>query len=107
MALAGVARLSETVELVRDRLHPKLKLAHLLACRMDTRTNLAREVLEALRVRFGEKVLDTVVRESVRIREAWGYAQPILTYDPNGAGAEDYRAAAIEILNRHHALERS
>jgi chromosome partitioning protein len=107
MALAGVARLAETVDLVRDRLHPKLELAHLLACRMDARTNLAREVLEALRARFGAKVLDAVVRESVRIREAWGYAQPVLTYDPSGAGAEDYRAAAVEILNRHHALERS
>ena len=41
------------------------------------------------------------VRETVRIREAWGYAQAITTYDPTGAGAEDFRAVAAELLKRH------
>lgn len=103
MALAGVARLVETVDLVRDRLNPELELAHLLACRVDARTTLAREVLQALREGFGEKVLDAVVRESVRIREAWGYGQPVTVYDPSGAGAEDYRAVAAELVKRHEA----
>lgn len=101
MALAGVARLVETVALVRDRLNPELELAHLLACRVDARTNLSREVVQALRDSFGAKVLQAVVRETVRLREAWGYCQPITTYDPTGAGAEDFRAVAAELLKRH------
>ena len=103
MALAGVARLVETVDLIRDRLHPELELAHLLACRVDARTNLARDIIQALRTGFGAKVLDAVVRESVRIREAWGYGQPITVYDPAGAGAEDYRAVAAELVKRHES----
>ena len=101
MVLAGVARLVETVDLIRDRLNPELELAHLLACRVDARTNLARDIVQALREGFGEKVLDAVVRESVRIREAWGYGQPVTVYDPAGAGAEDYRAVAAELVKRH------
>lgn len=101
MALAGVARLVETVDLVRDRLNPELNLAHLLACRVDLRTNLARDIVQALHERFGERVLESVVRESVRIREAWGYGQPVTLYDPTGAGAEDHRSVAAELVGRH------
>lgn len=101
MALAGVARLSETVDLVRSRLNERLELAHLVACRVDTRTNLSRDIVAALRQRFGEKVLAAVVRETVRLREAWSYGKPITAYDPHGAGAEDYRAIAAELVKRH------
>lgn len=102
LALAGVARLSETVELVRDRLNEKLTLAHLLACRVDPRTNLSRDVLDALRRGFGAKVLKTSIRESIRLREAAGYGEPITKYDPEGAGAEDYLAAARELVRREN-----
>lgn len=101
MALAGVARLVETVELVRARLNDRLELAHLVACRVDTRTNLSRDIVAALRQRFGDKVLAAVIRETVRLREAWSYGQPVTVYDPHGAGAEDYRAVAAELVKRH------
>lgn len=101
MALAGVARLVEMVDLVRDRLNDKLELAHVLACRVDPRTVIARDVVQALRDQFGARVFRTVVRESVRVREAFGFGQPITTYDPLGAGAEDYRAVAAELMRRH------
>jgi chromosome partitioning protein len=101
MALAGVARLVETVDLIRDRLNPELELAHLIACRVDYHTNLARDIVQALRNSFGAKVLEAVVRETVRIREAWSYGQPVTVYDPTGAGAEDFRAVAAELVKRH------
>ena len=44
--------------------------------------------------------MNTVVRETVRLREAWSFAQPVTTYDPRGRGAEDYRSAAAELLER-------
>ena len=54
--------------------------------------------LKILRV-CGKLVLQTVVRESVRFREAWSFAKPITSYDPKGSGAEDYRAVTAEILS--------
>ena len=101
LALGGLARLVQTVERVKERLNPDLRLAHILAVRVDARTNLSREVVETLRAKFGVLVLETVVRESVRLREAWSFSKPITTYDPNGPGAEDYRAVAEEIQRRN------
>lgn len=101
MALGGLARLVQTVDRVRERLNPGLRLAHILAVRVDSRTNLARDVVDRLRERFGDLVLETVVRESVRFREAWSFGKPITTYDPRGTGAEDYRAVSHELLKRN------
>lgn len=101
MALGGLLRLVQTVDAVRDRLNPELRLAHILAVRVDTRTNLARDVVENLRTRFGPLVLRAVVHESVRFREAWSFQKPITSYDPRGTGAEDYRAVSHELLKRN------
>lgn len=98
MALAGLAGLVRTVERVRDRLNPDLAIRAILPCRVDARTNLARDVVAHLRERFGSLVTETVIRESVRVREAWSFGQAVTTYDPRGAGAEDYRAAFHELL---------
>jgi chromosome partitioning protein len=100
MALAGLASLMQTVEVVRDRLNPSLEVSAIVACRADTRTRLAQDVEAHLRERFGPLVLKTVVRESVRLAEAPSFAQPITVYDPHGHGAEDYRAVAKELLKK-------
>lgn len=100
MALAGVAALVQTVERVRERLNPALTMTAMLACRVDTRTNLSRDVVEQLRERFGPLMLHTVIRESVRLAEAPSFHQPITTYAGESAGAEDYRAAARELVRR-------
>lgn len=104
MGLAGLAGLLQTVERVRDRLNPALAVRAILACRVDTRTNLSRDVVDALRRRFPETVLTATIRESVRLREAWSFGQPITQYAPTSSGAEDYRAATAELLLR---LQRS
>ena len=100
MALSGLASLVHTVERVRERLNPSLAISAILACRVDTRTNLSRDVVEQLRARFGSVVLRTVVRESVRLAEAPSFHRPITAYAPHSAGAEDYRAAARELVRR-------
>lgn len=101
MALGGLARLVQTVDRVKERLNPDLRLSHILAVRVDSRTNLSRDVVDHLREKFGDLVLETVVRESVRFREAWSFSKPITIYDPKGPGAEDYRAVASEVLKRN------
>lgn len=100
MALAGVASLVQTVERVRERLNPELSINAILACRVDTRTNLSRDVVEQLRKRFGHLVLQTVIRENVRLAEAPSFGKPITTYAGESAGSEDYRAAAGELVRR-------
>lgn len=99
LGLAGLAGLLQTVETVRDRLNPTLTVGAILASRVD-RTRLSRDVVADLRRRFPRLVLKTTIRESVRLREAWSFQQPITVYAPTSSGAEDFRAAARELRKR-------
>ncbi len=103
MALAGLAQLLHTVEIVKDRLNPDLRVSGILACRMDGRTRHAREVVDQLRERSGPLVYQTVIRENIRLAECPSFAQPITGYDPKSAGAADYRHLAREIMAQEQA----
>lgn len=100
MALAGLDALRDVVADVRDTLNPRLSIGAILPCRYDVRTNLSQEVVSLLRKEHGDLVLRSVVRESVRLAECPGHGQPIFTYAPTSAGAEDYAAVAAELLRR-------
>jgi chromosome partitioning protein len=100
MALSGLAQLLHTVEVIKDRLNPELKVSGILACRVDSRTRHAREVVEQLRQRSGNLVYQTVIRENIRLAECPSFGQPITQYDPKSAGAADYRALAQEIIHQ-------
>jgi chromosome partitioning protein len=103
MPLAGLVALAQTIETIRVRLNRRLLLSAVLACQVDIRTSLSREIVEALRDRFGEVVMDTVIRESVRVAEAPGHKQPVTIYAPDSSVAADYRAAAHEFDARSAA----
>lgn len=99
IAVDGLLNLMETVELVRERLNPGLRVAGVLACRVDVRTRLGPEVVEVLRKRFPQ-TFRTVIRESIKIGEAYSFRQPITTYAPSSSGAEDYRKLAAEVIKQ-------
>ena len=100
MALSGLAQLLQTVEVVRERLNPDLRVSGILACRVDFRTRHAREVVEQLRQRSGSLVYRTVIRENIRLAECPSFGQAITQYDGKSAGAADYRALADEIISQ-------
>jgi chromosome partitioning protein len=103
MALAGVDGLMATVTEVRQHVDgASVKVGAILPCRVDTRTRLAGEVVDALRQEHGALVLPHVVRESVRLAEAPGFQQTIFEYAPDSAGAEDYAAVAGDLLKGSH-----
>jgi chromosome partitioning protein len=95
MAASGVARLLEAMDKVRARLNPELRLLGVLLTRARLHTRHARDVRELLRERV--PVFATVIRDNVRIAEAWGYRQPITYYDGKSNGAADYAALADEL----------
>ncbi len=97
MALAGVTSLVETMDQIRVRLNPGLKLGGVLACRVN-RTMHAHAVVARLRQRYPEAILRTQIRESIRLAEAPSFRLPITSYAPESAGAEDYRALAEEMF---------
>lgn len=99
-ALRGVALLVETIEKVRDRLNPKLKIDGILATMVDTRTLHSREVMERLQEAFGERVYQTVIRRTVKFPDASVATEPITTFAPSHPGAEAYRQLAREVIAR-------
>ncbi len=100
LALQGVSRLLEVVELVRGRLNPVLRLSGVLACMVNPRTNLAVEVLEEIGSYFGDRLYQTRIRENVRLAEAPSHGKTIFSYAPDSNGAADYLRLATEILER-------
>lgn len=104
MALAGLAQLLKTIDLVKERLNPSLILSGILCCRVDSRTRHAVEIVEHVRERFPQICLQTTIRENIRLAEAPSFHQPITTYDVRSTGTVDYRALAKEILIQEKAL---
>ncbi|MDO5060317.1 MAG: AAA family ATPase [Actinomycetaceae bacterium] len=102
-ALRGVALLVDTIDMVADRLNPRLKIDGILATMVDTRTLHSREVLERLHQAFGEKVYRTQIRRTVKFPDASVATEPITTYAPTHAGAEAYRQLAREVIARGDA----
>ena len=101
-ALEGLVKIVRLVEQVRDSgANARLEVGGIVMTMFDGRTNLSEQVVAEVREHFGERVYETVIPRSVRLSEAPSFGKSILEYDPNGAGANAYRALAKEFLKRH------
>jgi len=101
LALSGVVQILATIRLVQEQFNPKLKLIGFVICRFDARTRHCAEVRERLVAKFPRLVLNSIIRENVRLAEAPSFGAPIAVYAPASNGAADYRALASEILAMH------
>src|SRR5207253_2461838 len=99
-ALEGLAQLLNTVELVKSHLNPQLAVTTVLLTMYDSRTRLADQVADEVRSHFGELVLTPVIPRNVRVSEAPGFGQTVMTYDAGSRGAIGYLQAAHEIAER-------
>jgi chromosome partitioning protein len=102
-ALEGLAQLLNTVDLVTSHLNPTLQVTTVLLTMYDSRTRLADQVAEEVRKHFGDLVLAPVIPRNVRVSEAPGFGQTVMTYDAGSRGAIGYLHAAREIADRGRA----
>jgi chromosome partitioning protein len=98
LALEGLSLLIHTVNLVRKALNPGLRVRGLVMTMFDSRTNLARQVVDEVRQHFGDHVFRSVIPRSVRLSEAPSYGEPILSYAPRSSGAKAYQTLTQELL---------
>ena len=96
-ALEGLSQLLNNIALVQSHLNPSLHVSTILLTMYDGRTKLADQVTNEVRNHFGEIVLRTVIPRSVKVSEAPGFGQTVLTYDPGSRGAMSYLDAAREV----------
>src|SRR4029079_1347918 len=96
-ALEGLGQLLNTIDLVRAHLNPGIAVRTILLTMYDGRTKLADQVAEEARNHFCELVASAAIPRNVRISEAPGYGQSVLTYDPGSRGSTSYVEAAREL----------
>ncbi len=99
-ALEGLGQLLHSIEMVQKHLNADINVTTILLTMYDGRTKLADQVADEVRKHFGTTVLSTIIPRSVRVSEAPGFSQSVMTYDPGSRGAMSYLDAAREIAER-------
>ena len=107
LSLRGLVQLENTLAMIRENLNPAVEIQGILPTMFDKRLLHSREAVEILRENFGDLVLNTKIRKTIRYAEAPVKGQSVLKYDPSGEAAGMYRDLAKEVLNgasaRQHA----
>jgi chromosome partitioning protein len=97
-SLEGIVKMQETIQLVKERFNPKLKISGILPTQVDARKKLTSEVLALLKESFPTSLFAARIRENSKLAESTGHGSTIFNYAPTSAGAEDYRQLADEVL---------
>jgi chromosome partitioning protein len=96
-SLHGLAKMMETLEIMKDRCGRDI-LIRVLPTLYDTRTKLAREVLSELRAKFKDYLMESTVNFNTKLKEAASFGQPITEYDPGSRGYKDFVNLARELM---------
>jgi chromosome partitioning protein len=99
-ALEGTDDLLETIEKVRARPNPALRILGVVITMHDKRTALARDIRLQIQKVFGGKVFKTVITKSVRLEESPAYKESIFTFAPDSTGATEYYRLCEEVIDR-------
>jgi len=99
-ALEGTDDLLETIEKVRARPNPALRILGVVITMHDKRTALARDIRSQIQKVFGPKVFKTVITKSVRLEESPAYKESIFTFAPESSGATEYYSLCEEVIDR-------
>ncbi len=99
-ALEGTDDLLETVEKIRARPNPNLKLLGAVITLHDKRTTLARDVHRAVADVFGGRVFETTITKSIRLEESPAHKEAIFSFAPQSSGAYEYYRLCEEVIER-------
>ena len=112
LALQGLGKLLQTIELVNKRINPNLKVKGILLCMYDSRASLPNEVRADIKQFLNNargtdsawaqaRIVPTLIRRNIKLAEAPSYGQTIFEYEPNCHGAEDYKKVAEFVHSRY------
>lgn len=97
-ALEGLSQLIHTIDLIKERLNPRLEIEGVVFTMFDGRTNLSLQVVENVKENLERNIYKTIIPRNVRLAEAPSYGMPINMYDTRSSGAEAYRLLAEEVI---------
>lgn len=99
-ALEGLSQLIHTIDLVKERLNPRLEMEGVVFTMYDARTNLSLQVVENVKENLNKTIYKTIIPRNIRLAEAPSHGMPINMYDSKSAGAENYRLLAEEVIHK-------
>lgn len=97
-ALEGLSQLMKTIEIVRRRINPRLKIAKVLLTMYDPRNRLTTQVADEVRAYFGDKVSSVAIPRNVRLSESPSFGEPAINRFPTSKGAGAYMEFVQEVL---------
>lgn len=99
-ALEGTDDLLETIDKIKARPNPELRLLGVLITLHDRRTVIAKDVYDQIAAVFGDKLFKTTISKSVRLEESPAHRESIFTFSPRSSGAAEYYSLSEEVLSR-------
>lgn len=100
-ALEGIAKLLNTIKIIKSKLNPALEIEGFLLTMYDSRLRLANQIYDEVKRHFQELVFKTVIQRNVKLSESPSHGLPVILYDADSTGSKNYLALAKEIINKN------
>ncbi len=100
-ALEGISKLLNTIKIIKSKLNPALDIEGFLLTMYDSRLRSANQVYDEVKNHFQELVFNTVIQRNVKLSEAPSHGIPVILYDAESKGAQNYLSLAKEIIKRN------
>lgn len=99
-ALEGTDDLLETIDKIKARPNPSLRILGVVITLHDKRTVIGKDVYDQIKGVFGDKIFKTTISKSVRLEESPAHQESIFTFAPRSSGAAEYYSLSEEVLSR-------
>jgi chromosome partitioning protein len=96
LSMQGVYRLDSALNVLETKLRRRFE-RRIVVTRFDSRRKLAHEIHAKLKTRFGSRVCNTRIAESVALANSPVVGKDVFAFAPNSPGAADYRALFSEL----------
>lgn len=96
-SLQGVERLSDIVNLIKERLGHDVK-RNILITMFDSRLRHSFAMLAKIKEKFADILFDTIIHVNVKLKESVVLGQSVSRYDKYSRGFKDYFSFARELL---------
>jgi len=97
-SVVGGEQTYQTTQLVKDKLNPLLKTRHFLFTQVDARKRMHKTYRKYVREKYGDEVLENIIRTSTSLAKSQDGKTTIFDHDPNARGAVDYANATDELM---------
>jgi chromosome partitioning protein len=101
LSVLGINLLLRTIEKIKKRVNPRLKIAGILMTMCDNRTSLHREIMDNIENSYGNQIniFQTLIPNSIKVGEANLYHRSIIDYAPQNKASSAYLDLAEEVIN--------